>query len=119
MEKMATTAATKTQTDYYSEFEWEEQANINTDYTDYADIWADNEDYSYPSNSSNSSKEDNNGNQSYNYRYMEDMVIVVLAWTMLIAGTVSALFTCFTHLRPSLQSKLLKSGRLAAKNNLN
>merc|ERR1711971_754052 len=106
-------------TGYYSEFQWEEQAYINTDYTDSADIWADNEDLSYHGNSSNSSKEDNNGNQSYNYRYMEDMVIVVLAWTMLIAGTVSALFTCFTHLRPSMQSKLQKSGRLAAENNLN
>merc|ERR1711971_1070569 len=90
-----------------------------TDYSDSADIWVDNEDLSYHGNSSNSSKEDNNGNQSYNYRYMEDMVIVVLAWTMLIAGTVSALFTCFTHLRPSMQSKLQKSGRLAAENNLN
>jgi len=109
----------ETQTDYYSEFQWEEQAYINTDYTDSADIWADNEDLSYHGNSSDSGKEDNNGNQSYNYRYIEDMVIVVLAWTMLIAGTVSALFTCFTHLRPSMQSKLRKSGRLAAENNLN
>jgi len=102
----------------YSEFMWQEHEYNNTDY---ADIWADYayEDYSYPGNSSDSGKEYNNGNQSYNHRYIEDMVIVVLAWTMLIAGTVSALFTCFTHLRPSLQSKLLKSGRLAAKNNLN
>ena len=42
-----------------------------------------------------------------------DVLIVVLAWTMLIADTVSALFTCLTHLRPSMQS-----GRLA-KNNSN
>lgn len=118
-----------TQTDYdseydnledeYSEFMWQEHEYNNTDYADYADTDYAYDDYSYHGNSSNSGKEDNNGNQSYNYRYMEDMVIVVLAWTMLIAGTVSALFTCFTHLRPSMQSKLRKSGRLAAENNLN
>merc|ERR1712088_1050842 len=52
-------------------------------------------------------------NQSYNYRYMADVVKVVMAWTMPMAGTASVLLTAFTHLcSTSGQSKLRESGRL-------
>jgi len=47
-----------------------------------------------------------------NYRYVADVVKVVMAWTMLMAGTASVLLTAFTHLCPtSGQPKLRESGR--------
>ena len=47
-----------------------------------------------------------------NYRYVADVVKVVMAWTMLMAGTASVLLTAVTHLCPtSGQPKLRESGR--------
>jgi len=55
-----------------------------------------------------------NSDQSYSYTYLVDVLTVVMAWTMLIASTVSAFLTAFTHQRPtsSGQSKLSESGGL-------
>jgi len=77
-------------------------------------------DYGYNSSIGSFSDENSNyggfsdySNQSYNYRYMADVVKVVMAWTMLMAGTASVLLTAFTHLcSTSGQSKLRESGRL-------
>jgi len=77
-------------------------------------------DYGYNSSIGSFSDENSNyggfsdySNQSYNYRYMADVVKVVMAWAMLMAGTASVLLTAFTHLcSTSGQSKLRESGRL-------
>jgi len=69
---------------------------------------------SYTDEYSNYGGNSDNSNQSYDFRYMADVLKVVMAWTMLIASTASALLTAFTSLRPSSsgQSKLRESGGL-------
>jgi len=69
---------------------------------------------SYSDEYSNYGGNNDNSNQSYDFRYMADVLKVVMAWTMLIASTASALLTAFTSLRPSSsgQSKLRESGGL-------
>ena len=53
---------------------------------------------------------------------MGDVLKVVMAWTMLIASTVStvstayAVITALTHIRPTGQSKLRESGRFVQYN---
>ena len=51
-------------------------------------------------------------NQSYNYRYVEDVVKVMMAWMMLMACTASVILTAVTHCCPSKKSKLCESGIL-------
>ena len=69
---------------------------------------------SYTDEYSNYGGNSDNSNQSYDFRYMADVLKAVMAWTMLIASTASALLTAFTSLRPSSsgQSKLRESGGL-------
>ena len=78
--------------------------------------------FSYDYENSNYGGNSNNSDQSYNYRYMADVLKVVMAWTMLIASTVSTfitasiLITAFAHLRSTGQSKLRESGRFVQYN---
>merc|ERR1712130_677654 len=82
-------------------------------------------DYGYNGNiaiGSNSEKYSSYGGISdysnQNYQYMADVMIVVMAWTMLMVSTASVLLTCFTHQCPpsSVKSKLRESGRLVQYN---
>jgi len=78
--------------------------------------------FSYDYENSSYGGNSNNSDQSYNYRYMADVLKVVMAWTMLIASTVSTfitasiLITAFAHLRSTGQSKLRESGRFVQYN---
>merc|ERR1712203_125416 len=79
--------------------------------------------YDYDYNSSIGSYSDEYSNyggisecSNQNYCYMADVLKVVMAWTMLMVSTASALLTLFTHLHLSGQSKLRESGRLVQYN---
>jgi len=78
--------------------------------------------FSFDYDNSEYGENSNSSDQSYNYRYMADVLKVVMAWTMLIASTVStfstasALITALTHIHPTRQSKLRESGKLVQYN---
>ena len=73
-------------------------------------------DYGYNSSIGSYSDEYSNYGGISDYSYMADMLKVVMAWTMLMVSTASALLTLFTHLHPSGQSKPRESGRLVQYN---